>query len=63
MDIRTALEPLALLPLSIHDQEGQKEDIEDYIRSYIYSDRKTRRWRHQEQELVVDTLSKKADGM
>jgi hypothetical protein len=31
IDIRATLEPLGFLPLSIHDQKGQKNDIEDYI--------------------------------
>ena len=65
IDIRAALDPLAFLPLSIHDQEGQKKDIENYIRYFVYSDSSTtmKSWSDQDKELVIDRLSKKADGM
>ena len=65
IDIRTALEPLAFHPVSIHDQSGQKKDIEDYIRSVVYSDSDTAmgRWRDQDKVLVIRTLKERADGM
>ena len=64
IDIRTMLEPLGSY-LSIHDQNGQKEDIEDYIRSSIYSGsgELMRRWREEDKEWVIDTLGERADGM
>jgi hypothetical protein len=65
IDIRTALEPLAFHSVSIHDQSGQKRDIQDYIRSVVYGDSDTvmRRWRDQDKELVIATLTERADGM
>jgi len=65
VDIRAALEPLAFHPVSIHDQSGQKKDIEDYIRSVVYADSDTmmRRWRDKDKELVIETLTERADGM
>ena len=65
IDIRTTLEPLVSYQISIHDQNGQKKDIEDYIRSSVYSgsSRLMRRWREEDKEWVIDTLSKRADGM
>jgi hypothetical protein len=65
IDIRTALEPLAFHPVSLHDQSGQKKDIEDYIRSVVYEDSDTtmRRWRDKDKELVIETLTERADGM
>ncbi|KAH9166809.1 hypothetical protein EDB89DRAFT_1857067, partial [Lactarius sanguifluus] len=65
IDIRSALEPLAFHPVSIHEQSGQKKDIEDYIRSVAYADSDTamRRWRDKDKELVIETLMDKADGM
>jgi len=63
IDIRTALEPLQPLQISLHDEDGQKKDIIEYIKSVVYSDRKMRNWREQDKRLVVDTLSEKADGM
>ncbi|KAH9022679.1 hypothetical protein EDB85DRAFT_367358 [Lactarius pseudohatsudake] len=64
-DIRAALEPLAFHPVSIHEQSGQKKDIEDYIRSVVYagSDTAMRRWRDKDKELVIETLTDRADGM
>ena len=65
VDIRAAIEPLVFRHLSIHDQKGQKQDIEDYIRFVVYakSDTAMGRWRYQDKDLVIDTLSEKADGM
>jgi hypothetical protein len=63
MDIRTGLEPLTSLKISLHDESGQKEDIIDYIKSVVRSDRRMRRWREEDQNLVIDTLSQNADGM
>ncbi|KAH9016649.1 hypothetical protein EDB83DRAFT_225666 [Lactarius deliciosus] len=65
IDIRTALEPLAFHPVSIHDQSGQRKDIEDYINSVVYADSDTamRRWRDKDKELVIETLTNRADGM
>ncbi|KAH9166814.1 hypothetical protein EDB89DRAFT_1815089, partial [Lactarius sanguifluus] len=64
-DIRSTLEPLTFHPVSIHEQSGQKKDIEDYIRSVVYagSDTAMRRWRDKDKELVIETLTDKADGM
>jgi hypothetical protein len=63
MDIRVILEPLASLKISLHEESGQREDIIKYIKSIVYSDRSMRRWKEEDKELVVDTLSERADGM
>ena len=63
IDIRKALEPLQPLEISLHDEDGQKNDIIEYIKSVVYSDRKMRNWREEDKQLVVKTLSDKADGM
>ena len=65
IDIRVALEPLAFEPVSLHDQSGQQKDIDDYIRSVVYADSDTamRRWRDKDKELVIETLTERADGM
>jgi hypothetical protein len=63
IDIRNALEPLNPLQISLHDQDGQKNDIIEYIKSVIHSDRKMKNWREEDKKLVIDTLSNKADGM
>jgi hypothetical protein len=63
IDIRQVLEPLTSLQISLHDESGQKEDIIAYIKSVVRSDRRMRKWREEDQHLVIETLSQNADGM
>ena len=65
IDIQNVLEPLTSRRVSLHDQSGQKEDITDYIRSVVYSksEQVMRRWRTEDKELVIKSLSERADGM
>jgi hypothetical protein len=65
IDIRNVLEPLTSRRVSLHDQSGQKEDIADYVRSVVYSksEQIMRRWRMEDKELVIESLSERADGM
>ncbi len=63
VDIRLALESLTSLKISLHDEIGQKEDIIAYIKFTVRSDRSMRRWREEDQNLVINTLSGKVDGM
>ena len=63
IDIRNALEPLAPIRMSLHDEGGQKSDISSYINAVVQSDQKMQSWRKGDKQMVVDTLSDKADGM
>jgi hypothetical protein len=63
IDIRRALEPLTSLGVSLHDQSGQRRDIIDYVTSVVQSDPKMGRWRDEDKNLVIETLSERADGM
>ncbi len=63
MDIRLVLETLTTLKISLHEEIGQKEDIIAYIKFTVRSDRSMRRWREEDQNLVINTLSEKVDGM
>jgi len=63
MDIRRVLEPLTTLKVSLHDEIGQKADMTEYINFIVRSDENMRRWNEEDKQLVVDTLSSKADGM
>jgi hypothetical protein len=63
VDIRTVLEPLASHSVSLHDQEGQRNDIVSYITSVVESDTNMQKWRKEERQLVIESLSQKADGM
>jgi len=63
IDIQTTLGPIASLQVSLHNQTGQKKDIIDYVTSVILSDTKMRRWHKEDRNLVIETLSERADGM
>src|SRR5712672_3231544 len=63
IDILAVFEPLTSLQISVHDEKGQKEDIIKYIKSVVHSDKGMRKWKKVDQELVIDMLSEKADGM
>jgi hypothetical protein len=65
IDIQAVLEPLTSRQVSLHDQSGQKKDIEDYVKSVVYSNSEPimRRWRTEDMELVIEVLSERADGM
>jgi len=62
-DIKPTLEPLAFRSVSLHDEQGQKEDIENYIKSVVDTNRNMRRWRPEHRQLVIDVLTERADGM
>src|SRR5712671_6007266 len=55
-DIRVVLEPLTLRHISLHVQDGQRDDIVDYVRFIVHSDRTMRKWKPEDKELVIDTL-------
>jgi hypothetical protein len=65
IDIQVSLETL-ISPsnsISLHEQNGQRKDIADFVRAVVYSDKNMRRWRDEDKELVIETLSERADGM
>ena len=62
-DIQAILKDLTLRVVSLHDESGQREDIADYVASFVRTDRKVRRWREEDKDLVIKTLLEKADGM
>ena len=63
VDIRAILDPLAFRSVSLHDERGQKKDIITYIESIVNTNKDMRNWNPEHKQLVVDTLTKKADGM
>ena len=64
-DISSILNPLAPQErrVSLHDESGQKEDINRYVHAFVHSDRTMQRWRENDKQLVIDTLSERAGGM
>ena len=65
VDIRAVLEPLVFRSISLHDETGQQADIADYVRNVVNSSPSTamKRWREDDKNLVIETLTEKADGM
>ena len=63
IDIRDVLEALAVHNVSLHEQAGHNQDISDYVKSVVYSDPKMRRWREEDKQLVIKTLTEKAGGI
>jgi hypothetical protein len=62
-DIVPVLEPLAFHAVSLHGESGQVEDIAEYVRSVVHTNREMRRWKTADKQLVIDELVKKANGM
>ncbi|KAH9053583.1 hypothetical protein EDB87DRAFT_1690207 [Lactarius vividus] len=65
VDIRAVLESLAFRSVSLHSEDGQTADIADYVRNVFNSSMSTamRRWREDDKNLVIKTLTERADGM
>ena len=62
-DIKAVLFPLTFRSTSLHNESGQMEDINNYIKSVVNRDRMMRRWKPTDKQLVIDVLTNKADGM
>jgi hypothetical protein len=62
-DIRAALKSLTCTPLMLHDEIGQKRDIVNYITYVVDSEMNIKRWREEDKNLVIRTLSDRAGGM
>jgi len=64
-DIQSVFNPLTspFRRVSLHEEVGQREDINKYLRSFVQTDRAMRRWKEEDKELVINTLSERANGM
>ena len=62
-DILPILQPLAFRSVSLHSEDGQVHDIAEYVESFVHNDREMRRWKATDKQLVIEMLTKKADGM
>jgi len=64
-DISATLNPLTSPPnrVSLHEEGGQRQDIDSYVRSFVQTDASMRRWRAEDKELVINVLSERAAGM
>ena len=62
-DIEPSLGPLASVSVSLHRENGQVLDIEQYVKSVVATDPRMKAWKFSDKELVIEVLTKKADGM
>ena len=62
IDIQKVLESLNPVQICLHDEPGQGADIVTYIKSAVNSN-KVPDWTEEDENLVVRTLSQKANGM
>ena len=49
--------------VSLHEEGGQMEDINSFVRYFVMNDGTMRRWRAEDKELVIRVLSERAQGM
>jgi hypothetical protein len=61
-DIKDVLEHLIFRSVSLHDEGGQKRDIEEYIKSVINT-RTTKRWKEEHRKLAIHRLTEGSNGM
>jgi hypothetical protein len=62
-DIKATLSKFASRSVSLHSEDGQTNDINNYVHGIVTTDPAMRRWRPQDKEHVIETLSQRADGM
>jgi hypothetical protein len=64
-DIQSTLNPLTSTSrrVPLHEEDGQREDINKFIRAFVEKDESMERWRTADKELVINTLSERAHGM
>ena len=63
VDIERVLSPLAFRSVSLHGESGQVEDIAEYIKFVVSTDRNMKTWRKEDKDLVIQALTSKAGGM
>lgn len=62
-DIKPILDCLSSHSISLHGESGQRQDMVEYVRFVVNTDPMMRRWKPADKELVIDVLTKRADGM
>jgi len=63
VDIELVLRPLAFHSVSLQDESGQLQDIAEYVKFFVRSNRTMRQWGEEDKELVINLLTKKSGGM
>ena len=62
-DIESFLEPLDFRSISLERENGQVEDIAEYVKNFVNTDSKMQGWENTLKQMMIDELSKKANGM
>jgi hypothetical protein len=62
-DIELVLRPLSFHSVSLHGENGQVQDITEYVKFVVSTDRNMQKWRKEDKELVVQVLTRKSGGM
>ena len=63
LDIKCVLDSLNFRCISLHDESGQKRDIEDFVKSVINTRPKKGVWKEDHRRLAINVLIEKANGM
>ena len=63
LDIKGVLDPLVFRSVSLHDESGQKRDIDDYIKWVINTRPKKGVWKEEHRKLAINVLTEKSNGM
>jgi len=63
VDIKDVLEHPTFRSISLENERGQMEDIKDYIKYVVKENPKNQRWTPQDKQMVIDVLTRNADGM
>jgi hypothetical protein len=61
-DIQDVLAPLAFHSISLHDESGHKDDIDNYIKFVVNMDPMMERWKVDDKEWAIKVLMHQADG-
>ena len=62
-DIEYSLGSLDLYSISLEGESGQVKNIAEYVENFVNTDSEMQKWKDADKEMVIDALSKKANGM
>lgn len=63
VEVEPILERIASHSVLLHRESGQLQDIAEYVKHIVNTDRKMRIWRSEDRELVIEALTTRVDGM
>jgi hypothetical protein len=66
LDIQNVLGSLPVAStscVSLHEESGQRDDVENYLRLFVRHDKVMRGWTEEDRKLVINTLLERGGGM